>query len=304
MLGTAKIKTNSTRGYFWFLVPGLLCLVLVVLLPFFINIYFSFTKWTGVGIPSWVGLSNYHKAFSDAVFWASFRNNLLMIFAVTVLPAIMGLMLATFLFDYASKTFGNKAVSFFRAGFYLPQILPVAIAGIVWGWILDPSHGALNSLFELLGFHSLIKNWLGDPSFALPSVMGIMLWFQLGYPLVVFMSALQRVDPQIMEAAAIDGAGWFRRFSISLYIIRPEIIVVLLTTTIYALKLFAPIYVLTRGGPGRATIVPSYFAYQNFFEKAQVGYGSAISSIMTLIILLLTIFFIKIQLEHEAVGES
>lgn len=296
-------KKKSSSGYVWFMLPGFIALSLVILLPFCVNIYFSFTKWTGVGTPEWIGLQNYTRAFSDTVFWASFRNNILMLFTVTILPTILGLMLAVFLFDTIAKSFGNKSVSLFRAGFYLPQILPVAIAGIVWGWILDPSHGALNTFLNTLGLNSLTRNWLGHPSYALPSVMGIMLWFQLGYPLVVFMSALQRVDPQIMEAASIDGAGWFRRFVISLYIIRPEIIVVLLTTTIYALKLFAPIYVLTRGGPGSATIVPSYFAYQNFFEKAQVGYGSAISSIMTLLILCLTSVFIKIQLKHEALGE-
>ena len=101
-----------------------------------------------------------------------------------------------------------------------------------------------------------------------------MIWFQIGYPLVIFMAGLQRVDPQLYEAAELDGASWLQRFlRITIHLIRPEILVVLLTTTIAALKVFGPIFVLTRGGPGTATIVPSYFAYQNFFEKASVGYG-------------------------------
>lgn len=296
-------RRDSSVGYYWFLLPGLLLFAAVILLPFLASLYFSFTKWSGVGIPRWIGLANYQKAMGDAVFWASFRNNLLMILAVTVAPTILGLMLAVFLFDYGAKSFGNRTVSFFRAGFYLPQILPVAIAGIVWGWILNPNYGALNQILRGAGLDGLAKNWLGDPATALPSVMAIMVWFQLGYPLVVFMSALQRVDPQIMEAASIDGAGWFKRLFISVYIIRPEILVVVLTTTIYALKLFAQIFVLTRGGPGTATIVPSYFAYQNFFEKANVGYGSAVAAIMTAIILVLTVFFIRVQTAHEGVGE-
>jgi len=115
--------------------------------------------------------------------------------------------------------------------------------------------------------------------------MMIMIWFQIGYPLVIFMAALQRVDPEILEAAALDGAGRYQKFSkITVRLIQPEVYVVVLTTTIHALKVFGQIYVLTRGGPGTATIVPSYFAYQNFFEKANVGYGSAISTIMTVII--------------------
>lgn len=291
------------KGYGVFLVPGFILLLLVVFLPFSMNLYISCTKWSGVGIPQWVGIANYVRAVQDSVFWASFRNNILMIFAVTVLPTFIGLLLSVFLFDYGIPHFGQRTVSFVRGGIYLPQILPVAIAGIVWGWILNPNYGALNRILQSIGLSSFAHNWLGDPATALPSVMAIMVWFQIGYPLVIFMSALQRIDPQILEAAQIDGAGWFRRFVISVYIIRPEVLVVVLTTTIYALKLFAQIYVLTRGGPGTATIVPSYFAYQNFFEKANVGYGAAVSTIMTFIIFLLTAVFIKIQMSHEGIGE-
>ncbi len=130
--------------------------------------------------------------------------------------------------------------------------------------------------------------------------MGIMVWFQIGYPLVIFMAALQRLDPELLEAAAIDGATWFQRFYyITIRLIRPEIFVVVLTTTIYALKIFAQIFVLTRGGPGTATIVPAYFAYQNFFQKANVGYGATISTLMTVIIIALTIMFISIQSRQE-----
>jgi raffinose/stachyose/melibiose transport system permease protein len=149
----------------------------------------------------------------------------------------------------------------------------------------------------------LATNWLGDPHTALAAVMGVMVWFQIGYPLVIFMAALQRIDPGILEAAALDGARWHHRFWLTTHLIRPEVLVVVLTTTIYALKLFGPIYVLTRGGPANATIVPSYFAYYNFFEKADVGYGSAIASIMSVIILLLTVWFIRLQSQQEREGE-
>lgn len=297
-----KSVNAMNKGYLAFLMPGLVLLLLVVGVPFIMNLGISLTKWSGVGKPEWVGLSNYAKALTDKVFWASFRNNLAMIFAVTVIPTVAGLVLSVFLFDYVNLKIGKPFVNVLRSGFYLPQILPVAIAGVVWGWILNPNYGALNWLLETLGLENWIHNWLGEKETALPTVMMIMIWFQIGYPLVIFMSALQRVDPQILEAAMIDGANWYHRFKINLVIIFPEISVVVLTTTIYSLKLFAQIYVLTRGGPGHATIVPSYFAYQNFFEKAKVGYGSAISAIMTMIILLLTLVYIRIQFQHEKKG--
>jgi raffinose/stachyose/melibiose transport system permease protein len=237
----------------------------------------------------------------DSSFWASFRNNLILIVAITIIPTIVGLLLSAILFDYIANKFGKGIANFFRATFYLPQILPVAIAGVVWRWILQPGDsGALNSILKSVGLGSLVFNWLGDASTALPSVMGIMVWFQIGYPLVIFMAALQRVDPELLEAAAIDGATWLQKFYyITIHLIRPEIFVVVLTTTIYALKIFGQIFVLTRGGPGTATLVPSYFAYQNFFEKANVGYGSTITTIMAIIIILLTVVFINMQTKQE-----
>jgi raffinose/stachyose/melibiose transport system permease protein len=116
----------------------------------------------------------------------------------------------------------------------------------------------------------------------------------------MFISGLQRVDPELYEAADLDGAGWWQRFTrIAVHLIKPEIYVVLVTTTIAALKIFGQIFVLTRGGPGNATLVPSYFAYQNFFEKANPGYGSAISTVLTLIIVVLTYVFLRVQTRDE-----
>lgn len=294
------LKRSTNSGYWWFLLPGLILFVMVIAIPFLMNIGTSFTTWQGVGTPKWAGLENYARLFRDSTFWASFRNNLAMLIAMTIVPTLLGLLLAAVLYDYIGNKFGAGTASFFRAAFYLPQILPVAIAGVVWAWILHPNYGALNGLLETLGLENLTRNWLGNRQTALPSVMTIMVWFQLGYPLVIFMAGLQRIDPEIYEAAVLDGASWFDRFRfITVHLIRPEIFVVLLTTTIASLKVFGQIYVLTRGGPGNATLVPSYFAYQNFFEKANIGYGAAIATVMTLIIIALTILFIRRQSTEE-----
>lgn len=299
-LASASKRYSPDRGYWLFLVPGALALLLVIIIPFLVNVGVSFTEWNGISTPEWVGLANYEKAFSDATFWASFQNNIAIIIAMTVIPTILGLFLATFLFDFIASKFGAGVASFFRSGFYLPQVLPVAIAGVVWRWILQPNWGALNYFLESIGLESLTRNWLGDADTAMLSVMGILVWFQLGYPLVIFMAALQRVDPDLYEAAAVDGATWLQRFfHITIHIIRPEIFVVVLMTIIHALKVFAQIFVLTRGGPGRATIVPSYFAYQNFFEKANVGYGATIATIITIIIVIITAVFIHFQNRQE-----
>ncbi|GID91961.1 carbohydrate ABC transporter permease [Amorphoplanes digitatis] len=287
-------------GYGVYLIPGVLASLAVIVVPLVMTVGISFTRWPGIGTPDWVGLDNYTRLLHDVNFWASFGHILLLIVAMAVVPTLLGLVLAAVLFDYLAKVFGARWASVFRSGFYLPQVLPVAVTGIVWGWILHPSYGALNRILETIGLSSLTRNWLGDPDYALYSVMAIMIWVQLGYPIVMFMSGLQRIDPELYEAADLDGAGWWQRFRrITVYLIRPEFYVVLVTTTIAALKIFGPIFVLTRGGPSNATLVPSYFAYKNFFEKAQVGYGSAISTVLTVFIVVLAFVFLRLQTRDQ-----
>jgi raffinose/stachyose/melibiose transport system permease protein len=291
---------RRSRGYAVFLVPGLVAFTLIIVLPLLTNIGVSFTAWRGVGVPQWTGLENYRRLFDDATFWASFRHILGLIVAMAIIPTAIGLVLASALFDHVSRVHGQRTASLLRAGYYLPQVLPVVIAGVIWAWILNPTYGALNLALETLGAEGLTRNWLGDQSTALLAVMGVMIWFQIGYPVVVFMAGLQRVEPELYEAASLDGASaWQRLRHITVPMIRPEIFVVLVTTTIAALKIFAPIYVLTDGGPGGATIVPSYFAYQNFFEIADVGYGAAISTVLTLIIIALMTVLLRAQFNRE-----
>ncbi|AGZ42758.1 putative ABC transporter permease protein yurN [Actinoplanes friuliensis DSM 7358] len=286
-----------------YLIPGVLASLAVIVVPLVMTVGISFTRWSGIGSPPWIGFDNYTRLFHDANFWASFGHILLLILAMAVVPTLLGLLLAAVLFDYIAKIFGPRWASVFRSGFYLPQVLPVAVTGIVWGWILHPSYGALNRILDTVGLSSLSRNWLGDPKYALYSVMAVMIWFQLGYPIVMFMSGLQRIDPELYEAADLDGAGWWQRFRhITVYLIRPEFYVVLVTTTIAALKIFGQIFVLTRGGPSNATLVPSYFAYKNFFEKAQVGYGSAISTVLTVIIIVLAFVFLRLQTRDQRKG--
>jgi len=287
-------------GYAVYLVPGVIASLAVIVVPLVMTVGISFTRWSGIGEPIWIGFANYTRLARDADFWASFGHILLLILAMAVLPTLLGLVLAAVLFDYVAKHFGNRWAGVFRAGYYLPQVLPVAVTGIVWGWILHPEYGALNRVLNSVGLSRLAVNWLGDPRYALYTVMGIMVWIQLGYPIVMFMSGLQRIDPELYEAADLDGATWWQRFrKITVYLIRPEFYVVLITTTIAALKIFGQVFVLTRGGPSNATLVPSYFAYKNFFEKAQVGYGSAISTVLTVIIIVLAFVFLRLQNRAE-----
>ncbi|WP_406436414.1 sugar ABC transporter permease [Streptomyces sp. NBC_00631] len=288
-------------SYALFLLPGALAFLTVVVVPFLMNTGVSFTDWQGVGSPHWSGLANYRELLHDSEFWASFRHSLFMVVAMAAVPTALGLLLAAALFDYIGKHFGTRVAAVLRACFYLPQVLPVAVAGIVWSWILAPDNGSLNALLKAVGLGSRQQDWLGDPDLALYTVMGVLVWVQIGFPLVVFMAGLGRVDPQLYEAAELDGAGWWRRFRhVTLPQIRPEVYVVLTWCTIAALKVFGAVYVLTKGGPGGATDVPSYFSFTTFFEKTQVGYGSAISTVLTVITLALAVLGLRLQNRAEA----
>jgi len=268
--------------------------------PLVWNIYLTFTSYRGIKPPEWIGLANWEKLFADETFWQSFGNSVAMIGAMVVVPTILGLVLAALLFDLIGKKFGGKLASFLRATYYLPQILPSVIAAIVIGWILRPQNGALNTILETIGLGQLQHNWLGSPDTALPSLMLVLVWVQVGYPVVIFMAALQRVDPELYEAAELDGASWFQRFkAITAGMIRPEIFVVILTCTIAALKVFGPVYALTGGGPGTETIVPAYYAYSQFFQAQQVGYGATIATALTVVIALFSVIFIIVQSRLE-----
>lgn len=293
-------RRGSSGTYPLFLIPGALLLLAVILVPFGMNIGTSFTSWSGVGAPTWIGLDNYEKLLGDSTFWQSFRNNAALVVAMAIVPTALGLMIAAGLHDHVGRNFGPRPAAILRACIYLPQVLPIAVAGIVWGWLLAPQDGAVNELLGALGAESLARNWLGDPDLALWSVMAVLLWVQIGYPVVVFMAGMGRVDPSLHEAAQLDGASWWGRFwHVTVPQLRPEVFVVLLTCTIASLKVFAPVYVLTRGGPGGATNVPAYYSFQNFFEKAKVGYGSAIATVLTLLIVVLTALFLRAQNKGE-----
>jgi raffinose/stachyose/melibiose transport system permease protein len=298
-------KTQQPTGYWWYLLPGLLLVSAIVIVPLGMNIYYSFTYYRGILPPQWIGLENWQRLFADAKFWTSFRNSIAMIVAMVVVPTLLGLLIASVLFDLVGKRFGGKVASFLRATYYIPQIIPIVVAAIVIGWIARPDDGALNSILDTIGLDGARQNWLGDPTWALPTIMVVLIWVQIGYPVVVFMAALARVDPELYEAAELDGANWWHRFrAITVAVIRPEIFVVALTCTIAALKVFAPVYALTRGGPGTSTIVPSYYSYSEFFQRTQVGYGAAISTALTVVIIAVSLVFLIAQRRVEQAEEQ
>ena len=299
-----KKKSGSGGGnavYYFYLIPGMISFLVVVGGAFFYNVYISFTKWNGLGHPRWVGMQNYQKLMHDEVFWQSFIHAFYFIVAMSIIPTFLGVFLAALLFDYIAPRFGNKSAAYMRAGLYMPQIVPLTITGIMWAWLLQPTSGVINTFLTSIGLERYALDWLGGEKTAIISLSVIMVWIQIGYTIVIFMSGMSRLDPSLHEAAQIDGASWFQRFRVITWAqLGPEISVVLLTTTVAALKVFAPVYVMTGGGPGTATQVPAFFSYFHFFTTTKVGYGAAVATVLAVILTIMAVIILNIQNRQQA----
>lgn len=296
-------REGSKRGYWLYLIPGGILVAVVIFYPIVRNMRLSFFHWRGGRAEEhFAGADNWIALFHDHAFIQSFVNIVLVVIAMVIVPTLLGLVVAALLFDVVGRRFGASLSSFLRATYYLPQILPIAVAGVMFSWILKPdAQGVLNQFLSFVTGNSVEVNWLGGSyATAMGSVMVLMVWIQIGYPIVIFMAALQRVDPQLYEASELDGANWFQRFrAITLPMIRPEVFVVALTTTIAALKVFAPVFILTGGGPSKSTYVPSFYAYEEFIRGTDKGYAATIASAITILVIIVAIIFIRVQTRAE-----
>ncbi len=293
---STKRATRRVNPYVWYVIPGVLAFLVVIGGSFGATIYTSFTSWNGLGTAKFVGLKNYITLMGDEVFWQSFLHAGVFVITMALIPSALGLFVAALLFDYIAPRFGARISAAMRAMFFVPQIIPITVSGVLWVWLLSPNDGVINTILRNIGASNIALNWLGDPKYAIWAVSAMLIWIQIGYSIVIFMSGLSRLDPSMSEAAQLDGATWFQRFRmITFFQVRPELSVVLLTTTVAALKVFAPVYVMTQGGPGNATTVPAFFSYYQFFTTTKVGYGSAVATVLALILTVIAIVILNVQ---------
>ena len=292
------MRTKSkTLGYNLFLWVPFSVLILFVGGALLWNFGISFVRWYGYGpITNFAGFKNYQIIFADEHFWKAFGNAFLFIIPNSIIPTILGVLIASLLFDFLSTRRTEKLTTFIRSSLYLPQIIPVMITGIIWRWILDPGSGSLNPFLKSIGLKSLALDWVGDGFAAMISISIVLIWIQLGYAVVIFMSGLSRMNPYIVEAAQVDGANWWQRFRyVTSRELGPELAVVTLTSVIGSLKVFAPVYWLTGGGPDAATMVPSVYSFRAFFGGNQIGYASAVTVVLAALIIVVALVMVRAQ---------
>lgn len=264
-----------------FVAPQMLGVIVLGLVPFICVIWFSLNDWRPLtGQFDFAGLGNYERLFADPRFFSSLLASLLFGVGLVVLNMALALGLAVLLNQRLRGT------ATFRALFFSPVVVSIIAWSVVWNFILAPN-GGLNGVLKLVGLDGV--SWLREPGTALLAVVVIQVFKGVGMNMVLFLAALQGVPGEVKEAARLDGAGAWRLFrSITLPMISPTILLVGILTTIGSLEVFAPIQLLTAGGPGDSTLVLPYFLYQTAFQQQQFGYASAIGVVLFLIILALT----------------
>lgn len=280
----------------WYLLPGLLIYLVFVFYPVLETIRTSFYRWDGFSSSRiFIGLDNYASLVGDEQFIRALLNNLIFIIFYSIIPILIGLFLASLL--------GRRVLpgmNFFRAGLFLPQILSMVVVGVTWRWIFNPAFGPLNMGLKAIGLGSLARAWLGDFTWALPAVGSIGAWVQYGFCMVLFLAGMQRIPEDFYEAAELDGASEFQQLRfITLPSLRPEMGVALITTIIAALRVFDLVYVTTRGGPGNSTLVTGFLVYRAAFQQHQLGYASAVATVMTLLIFGISLVVLRFQSRAE-----
>jgi raffinose/stachyose/melibiose transport system permease protein len=288
-----RIRRETIIGWL-FVVPALSMYAVFVLLPLLLTIVYSLYHWDGVGPAKWVGLDNYLTVFEVPDLLGTIYNAFLLVLWFSFIPVSLGLIVASVIHRIARGGFGALA----RTVLFLPQIIPLVAAGIIWGWLLSLS-GLVNEILSAVGLGQYTTAWLGDFDWALPAVGIIGIWVLLGFCTVLLLTGMTKVDPALYESARIDGAGWFREFvAITVPLLRYEIGVCLTVTVIAALAAFDIVYVATAGGPGNATAVPGIEIYILAFTQRDIGLASALA-VMLMIMVVVVIIPIQ-RLTREA----
>lgn len=269
---------------FLYLLPAFAFFVLFAVLPLLRTVQLSFYEWDGLTSAEFVGFGNYAKVVTDPDIRAALWHSIELIIFYSFLPIGLALLIVA-----AMTRVRVRGRSWFRAVLFVPTILPLTVVAVAWRWIYAPD-GPLNRGLELVGLGSLARPWLGDFTFALPSIGMVGTWVTFGLVFVLFGAGVQRIPLELFEAAKIDGAGFFQEFfHVTLPSLRGEITVALIVTITAALRNFDVVFVTTRGGPGNSTEVPSVFIYRSIFQLRQVGLGASIGVVLMIELLIVNL---------------
>jgi multiple sugar transport system permease protein len=279
--------TKKSWAGLWFVLPFTAFYALFLVWPTFLGLYYSFTDKSLTGRPaSWVGLENWAEAFGDERAWAALWNTAE--FTLYSTPPLVVIAIVFALLVNRARRLGW----FLRMAFFAPFVVPVSVVTMIWIWIYQPDGGLLNHYLQLLGIQDAAAPtlWLQDKSTAMWSVVITTVWWTMGFNFLLYLAALQTIPADVYEASSIDGASWWRQlWHITLPLLKRTTALVIVLQLIASLRIFDQMYLMTGGGPDRATEVAIHYIYISGFEGYRIGYASALSYVLFVLILIVSI---------------
>jgi raffinose/stachyose/melibiose transport system permease protein len=268
-------------GRWWWALPAIVMVLLIHYIATAGGAFYAFTNWTGIGDFEFIGLDNFKRIFETPALLGSLKNTLFLAFGFLILTNVIGLALALAL----NRTL--KTRYFLRVVFFMPVVLSPLAVSYIWKFIFD-FNGPLNDAIGWFGIEP--KIWLADPTLALWAILVVMAWQTTGMCMVIYLAGLATVPPEIEEAAALDGAGTWRRFQhITVPSIRPSIAIASTLMLVQGLRVFDQVMALTGGGPAGATETLATQVYKQTFALSNFGFGAALALLLTLLMLVFSV---------------
>ena len=284
-----RVALAEERAAWLFLTPSLVLFAIFTAIPVISAFFISFTHWNLFNEVTWVGLGNYLELAKDEIFAKVLGNTAYFVLASVPVQIVLALACALVL------NRGIKGQTFFRVVYFLPVVTSTIAAALVWAWLFNSNFGLINAGLSLVGVTDLPK-WMGSTRWAMPAIIIVSIWQNLGYAMVLFLAGLQNIGKDVHDAAALDGAtGWDRFWHITLPLLSPTTFFVLVISIIGSFQVFELVLVMTKAGPANATNTLVYYIYQNGFQFYQMGYASAAAMVLFLIVLAFTLVQYRLQ---------
>ncbi len=278
-----KFNIRDIKGLFY-VMPAVILVFTFFMIPLGMTIWMSFHRWPLIGRIKWVGLSNYQKLFSDA----AFGNALLFTIKYTIVITIILLVVSLWLAMMIEKP--KKGVAFYRTAYFLPVVIGFASASLLWAWFSQVDSGLFSPLMQKMGFTEKRINILGEYNWAFWSIILMVVWKMAGFYMVIFMSALQSVPKDYHEAASLDGVKAWQRFGfITFPLVKRSFALALILCVSGSMLAFDQFYIILNGGPQNKTITAVYWIFNQSFVSFKLGYGSALSVVLLVILMMLSL---------------
>ncbi|WP_242971964.1 carbohydrate ABC transporter permease [Haloimpatiens massiliensis] len=289
-----KISLSKLKPYGYIMPLGII-LFSFYIIPIIMSIYFSFTKYNIMTPAVFTGMDNYKRLFQDKVFIDAVKNTIMVTLVVVPIQTILSLLMAVWLVGKKE----SKLAKFVRGVVFIPVISSMILIGIVWRVMLNSDMSPINYIMSRL--FNVSANWLGNPKTALPTLMVISIWKNIGYFIVIYIAALMDIPSNYYEASKVDGANKLQEFfHITLPLLKPTTIMVVFLGTIWSFQIFDLVYTLTGGGPGTTTMTLVMHIYNLSFKEFNAGYAMTVANILFLIIAMMSILQRKFLRREES----